>query len=89
MIRYGELLGGKDPADLYQMWEEGAALLSTALKNITGKDVVIQPEVMEEFLNLATQEIEADYAKEISATVSYLKKRKEITSYLKTILKNK
>jgi len=88
MVRYGELLSGKDPADL-QMWEEGAALLSTALKNITGKDVVIQPEVMEEFLNLATQEIEADYAKEISATVSYLKKRKEINSYLKTILRNR
>ena len=89
MIRYGELLGGEDPADLHQMSEEGAALLSTALKDITGKDVVIQPEVMEEFMNLATQEIETDYAKEISATISYLMKRNEITSYLKTILKNK
>jgi hypothetical protein len=56
---------------------------------MTGKDVVIQPEVMHELMNLAMQNVEADYAQEISATITYLKKRKEISSFLKTILRNR
>jgi tellurite resistance-related uncharacterized protein len=89
MIRYGELLNQQDSTDFHTLSEEGAALLNEALKNMTGKDVVIQPEVMHELMNLAMQQVEADYALEISATISYLKKRKEISSFLKTILRNK
>jgi hypothetical protein len=89
MVRYGELLNQQDSTDFHALSEEGAALLNTSLKNITGKDVVIQPEVMRELMNLAMQNVEADYAQEISATISYLKKRKEISSFLKTILRNR
>ena len=89
MVRYGELLNQQDSTDFHALSEEGAALLNEALKNATGKDVVIQPAVMHELMNLAMQNVEADYAQEISATISYLKKRKEISSFLKTILRNK
>ena len=89
MVRYGELLNQQDSTDFHTLSEEGAALLNEALKNMTGKDVVIQPAVMHELMNLAMQNVEADYAQEISATISYLKKRKEISSFLKTILRNK
>jgi hypothetical protein len=44
---------------------------------------------MNELMNLAMQNVEPDYAQEISATISYLKKQKGISSFLKTILRNK
>jgi len=89
MVRYGEILSQEDSGDIPKISEEGAELLSEALKNLTGKDVVIEAETMQEFLNLATQEVQADYALEISSTISYLKKRKEISSFLKTILRKR
>ena len=89
MVRYGELLNQQDSTDFHAISEEGAALLNESLKNMTGKDVVIQSAVMYELLNLAMQEVETDYAQEISATISYLKKRKKISPFLKTILRNR
>jgi hypothetical protein len=89
MARYGELLSHQDSIVLHELSEEGVVLVNEFLKDMTGKDDVIQYAVMHEFMNLAMLEVEADYAQEISATISYLKKRKEIFSFLKTILRNK
>jgi hypothetical protein len=89
MVRYGEILSQEDSIALHEISEEGAVLVNGFLKNMTGKDVLIHPEVMQEFLNLASREVEADYAQEISATISYLKKKKGISSFLKTILRNR
>jgi hypothetical protein len=89
MVRYGEILSQEDSIAFEEISAEGVVLVNGFLKNMTGKDVFMQPEVMQEFLDLALQEVEADYTQEISATISYLKKRKEISSFLKKILRNR
>jgi hypothetical protein len=87
MILQGEILTQEESEAIQDLADQGAALVNTFLKSATGKDVDTPPEVLAEFINLAISEVEADYGQEVAATLSYLKNRRSLSSYLHRILR--
>jgi hypothetical protein len=72
MKLYG-LIFIRDETEMIQLLAaQGAESAEMIIKNETGRDVTIPPEVLVNFLNIALFYVEPDYAVEVSATLSYL-----------------
>ncbi len=74
MILYGEILNREESEAITALADQGGVLLEDYISSATGKQVVVPIEVLEQFIQLALQEVEGDYAGEVSATLTYLKK---------------
>lgn len=87
MASYGEILDQEESEAMQELAVRGVVMVNTFLKSATGKDVNMPSEILVEFLNLAIQEVEENYAQEVAATLSYLKNIRKLSSYLNRILK--
>ena len=87
IIHFGETLTLEEPEAIKALSDQGALLMNEVLKSATGRDVNLTSEALHEFINLAIREVEEDYSQEVAATLSYLKHRKNLSHYLKSILR--
>jgi hypothetical protein len=87
MILYGEVFAQEESETIQDVAEQGAILIEGYIQSATGKEVDVPSEVLVDLLHLAIQEVEGDYGQEIASTLSYLKSRSTIKTYLRRILK--
>ena len=87
MILYGEAFTHEESETVQDVAEEGAILVEGYIQSATGKEVDVPSEVLVDFLHLAIQEVEGDYGQEVASTLSYLKSRSSMKTYLRRILK--
>jgi hypothetical protein len=74
MVRYGGILAMRRSGAMQALAEQGATLVEGFFKSFLKKEIEAPPEILLECLELATQEIEADYSEELSDTLEYLRK---------------
>jgi hypothetical protein len=87
MILYGEVFTHEESEAIQDVAEQGAILIEGYIQSATGKEVDVPSQVLVDLLHLAIQEVEGDYGQEIASTLSYLKSRSTIKTYLRRILK--
>ncbi len=89
IIKYGVILNYDYDLTIDLLAKEGTDLINYFLESSSYKGCSITPEIMKKFINFAIDETKNDYQKEISETIKYLNKRREIKQLCKKIQKQR
>jgi hypothetical protein len=83
IVQYGVILGQDMDIAITQLSEEIAQFMNDYLDSDSSGRYFIEPQIIRRFIMYAINQVNDDYLKEISETIKYLKKFKEIKNLCK------